>query len=266
VTGFWGRAALVLFAAVLVLGALGVTTSDVRAATNSSNTSNSSGGGSGLAGSLSPLANDAPDYVFTFHAASAGTTFVPGSITVPAGTKLQLIYNSSGATLPHDVQVYKSDASTKLTQNGVAVGTKTFINPKSGNYATPVFAVPSDGLVVICSVHGTAMEAKILVGSSPPSLGGGGAATQSIVDYGVHFYAYWVGVISFAVLFILYGASFFLFKHGETPFTTDQKDRPDYEERRTIMGLPEYVFVILAIIVLALAVVLLFKIFLSGGY
>ncbi len=54
-----------------------------------------------------------------------------------------------------------------------------------------------------------------------------GVAEIPITKVGVHYLAYWVGVIAFAVLFVVYGGSFFLFKHGETTATTDHRDRPD---------------------------------------
>jgi heme/copper-type cytochrome/quinol oxidase subunit 2 len=55
------------------------------------------------------------------------------------------------------------------------------------------------------------------------SLGAGGET--AVPKLGVHFLAYWVGVIAFAVLFIIYGLAFFLFKYNESSHTTDHKDR-----------------------------------------
>ncbi|MHB8585907.1 MAG: hypothetical protein ACYDDF_08760 [Thermoplasmatota archaeon] len=242
-----GRSLFLVFALLGVLGVLAAAaTTNVSAAGNASNSSNST--------NASPQA----DYVVTIHGAPGTTTqFVPANLIFPAGAKVQLVYNSTGTGLPHDVQLFKSDGTT-----GLGIGTKKAINPGTGNFATPVFTIPSDGLTYICSVHGAAMTGHIVAGAFVEGGGSGGPVT--ITSQGIHVLAYWIGVISFAVLFLMYGVSFFLFKHGETPHTTDHKDRPDYEERRTIMGMPEYVFVVLAILILAAAVVLLFKIFLSG--
>lgn len=56
-------------------------------------------------------------------------------------------------------------------------------------------------------------------------LGGAPDEGVEINEIGVHYLAYWVGVISFAVLFVMYGLTFFLFKFNESGHTTDHKDR-----------------------------------------
>jgi hypothetical protein len=54
----------------------------------------------------------------------------------------------------------------------------------------------------------------------------GEGPVEEIVHLGVNFYAYWVGVISFIVLFVVLAATFFLLRYGESKHWTDWKDRP----------------------------------------
>lgn len=81
------------------------------------------------------------------------------------------------------------------------------------------FTMGDDPVTFICDAHPT-MTA--VVRTTAPA---GGAV--DVPHLGVNFLAYWVGLIAFALLFIVYGLTFFLFKHNETPATTDQWDRSD---------------------------------------
>jgi hypothetical protein len=83
--------------------------------------------------------------------------------------------------------------------------------------------MPADGQITfICDVHPTNMIGHVLTPAALAAQGGGHASVPTL---GVHFLAYWVGVIAFALLFIFYGVTFFLFKYNETPTTTDHWDR-----------------------------------------
>lgn len=95
------------------------------------------------------------------------------------------------------------------------------------------FQVPetfkADGIIeFICDVHPTTMVASFV---GPAALSAG-EAHEDVPEMGVHFLAYWVGVIAFALIFIVYGATFFLFKYNETSATTDHLDRSKGEGAR----------------------------------
>ena len=85
--------------------------------------------------------------------------------------------------------------------------------------------MPEEGQITfICDVHPTTMVGTVV---TPAAFAAAGGAGLSVPKLGVHFLAYWVGLIAFALLFIFYGATFFLFKYNETPATTDHWDRSD---------------------------------------
>lgn len=72
----------------------------------------------------------------------------------------------------------------------------------------------------ICSVPGHAdqgMQGTLSVGVS------GGEGEQSIEDFGVHYLAYWVGIISFVIIFIVLFATFFFLRYGESKNVTDHR-------------------------------------------
>lgn len=209
-------------------------------------------------------ANNTTDWTFSIHGVPGKEQWSPAALTIPAGSKVEMVYNSSKAGLLHDLQVCTmavAPASCKTGATGFLAGTKTGINPDSPPERTGTFVLPTDGAHYICSIHPTTMVGTLSVGEFTA---GGGAEEPAITHAGVHYLAYWVGVISFAVLFVVYGASYFLFKHGETPETTDQKDRPGFEDKRVIAGLPEYVWIIIGLTVVALGVTIFFNIMLSG--
>lgn len=87
------------------------------------------------------------------------------------------------------------------------------------------FTIPADfngEIEYVCAVHPTTMIGSLVTPEVFIASGGGG---EPIHHLGVHFLAYWVGLIAFALLFIVYGITFFLFKYNETTATTDQWDR-----------------------------------------
>lgn len=99
--------------------------------------------------------------------------------------------------------------------------------PLSSNQLHEVtFTMPSGtkGVTFVCDAHAT-MTATILPPAQAAASAGGGET--EVPHLGVSFLAYWVGLIAFALLFIVYGLTFFLFKYNETPTTTDQWDRSD---------------------------------------
>lgn len=109
-----------------------------------------------------------------------------------------------------------------LHVKGITPEQKTTIGP--GSYHSVNFTMPSSGQVTFaCDLHptmsGTIVTPAQFAAASKPSEG------SDVPELGVHFLSYWVGLISFMVLFVVYGATFFLFKYNETSATTDQWTR-----------------------------------------
>lgn len=94
--------------------------------------------------------------------------------------------------------------------------------------------MPESGeLSFLCDVHPQTMIGKVV---TPAEAAAAGGHAESVPSLGVNFLAYWVGVIAFALLFIVYGATFFLFKYNETNATTDHWDRSEAGSKPTRLG------------------------------
>ena len=87
---------------------------------------------------------------------------------------------------------------------------------------------PEEPIEFICDVHPTTMVGVIATPAQAATLAAAGHG-EEVHHLGVHFLAYWVGVIAFAILFVVYGITFFLFKYNETSATTDHWDRAGAE-------------------------------------
>lgn len=99
----------------------------------------------------------------------------------------------------------------------------------AGNAATFVIlvnAVDGNNAANDADLWNRMVVSTVAKGQAPENVIGGAAEHVSFHKLGINRLAYWVGVISFAVLFIIYGATFFLFKYGESNATTDHHDRP----------------------------------------
>ncbi len=127
------------------------------------------------------------------------------------GDQVTLIADYTKSAQPHNMHVVSPIDMKTDVETGVKQEMK-FTIPT--NFNAPI--------EYVCDVHPTTMVGTFV----PPSLlGAAGGAHEDVPELGVHFLAYWVGVIAFALLFIVYGATFFLFKYNETPATTDHIDR-----------------------------------------
>lgn len=144
-------------------------------------------------------------------------------ITARAGSRVTLVYNHMNSQQPHNLHVYEPDlGATRCCLQGEDAFSAEVIT----------ITIPASGEVKYkCDVH-PEMVGVIKVGETFAVAGAGGAPSgeagghTGIVALGVDYLAYWVAVIAFAVLFIIYGLTFFLFKHGESNATTDHMDRP----------------------------------------
>lgn len=85
---------------------------------------------------------------------------------------------------------------------------------------TVTFNEDAEGAITyICSVPGhrdNGMEGTLNVGAA-------GGEEQDVTDYGVDYLAYWVGIISFVILFIVLFGTFFLFRYGESKQVADHR-------------------------------------------
>lgn len=139
---------------------------------------------------------------------------------------------------------------------GIEAAPKTDLAPKALHEVK--FTMPASGSVTfVCDVHPT--MTSTIVTPAVAAASGGGHETD-VVHMGVNFLAYWVGLIAFALLFIVYGLTFFLFKYNETPSTTDQWDRAGEGgpggERRFSAGAASLLALVFAAVVIGAVVYL----------
>lgn len=138
---------------------------------------------------------------------------------------------------------------------GVDEAPKTDLAPAALHEVT--FTMPASGEVTfVCDAHPT-MTARVLAPAAAAAAGGG--ADHGVPGLGVNFLAYWVGLIAFALLFIVYGLTFFLFKYNETPTTTDQWDRSSEAPegaRRFSAGTASLLALVFAAVVIAAVIYL----------
>lgn len=186
--------------------------------------------------------------------------FNVAEFTAPAGATVHLVYDSTAATGLHNAHP-RGGSPVAGYQEG------TTIDANAG-LSSWTFTMPASGEVEFaCDIH-SEMKSKAVVGEgwNGGTVAGGGGGAEHITKEGVNFLAHWVGVIAFAVLFIVYGLTFFLFKYNETPFTTDHKDRavPAGSVRTESYGEPlatrRETVVVMAVLLTVLAVALVYAI------
>jgi uncharacterized cupredoxin-like copper-binding protein len=131
-----------------------------------------------------------------------------------------------------------------------------------GGSAVLNFTVPETGhIIYYCAVSGHRelgmvgnLTVKGTVVAGPA--GEGGPTPGEIRSLGVSYFAYWVGVVSFIILFVVLAATFFLLRYGESKHWTDQKDRPVKDKGEApkamtgtwiVLGLVLIVFVVAAV-------------------
>lgn len=132
----------------------------------------------------------------------------------------------------HFTNAEASSADHNVHFGGPVDENTTLIAP--GETETITFTVPSNATESFsywCDPHrqlgmqGTVYTNQTAYQSAIEGIAGPGEEHMNIEALGVDYLAYWVGVIAFALLFVVYGVYFYLFKHGESATTTDHKDR-----------------------------------------
>jgi plastocyanin len=144
----------------------------------------------------------------------------------PAGAPSPCFDVTKLAANPGDSVVLRGDFTNSDTPHNLdaKIGLTTPVKSKLAPNAvhTISFLMPDGKVTVVCDAHAT-MTLSFVHPADAASAGG----EVAIPGLGVHFLAYWVGVIAFMLLFVVYGATFFLFKYNETNATTDHWDRAD---------------------------------------
>lgn len=158
---------------------------------------------------------------------------------------------STFTVLPGDTLVIHADMTSgthDLTfEEPISVGTPKGASGIHDLRITVPDEVPEAGLTFICSVHANEMVAHLKTEANL-----GGAAHESVPALGVHFLAYWVGIIAFAILFVVYGMTFFLFKYNETSATTDHWDRAENPgESKRLAAVAPLLAVVIAVAAIA---------------
>jgi uncharacterized cupredoxin-like copper-binding protein len=151
----------------------------------------------------------------------------PSEIAVPAGAtvtfhvvNLQDVEHNF-ALQSQDFEYNESDIRQKPDGSGEELATPLLQAGEEYNLTVTLGEDYSGSIRYICSVPGHAgsgMEGTLSVGAT-----GGGGEEQSIDDYGVHYLAYWVGIVSFVIIFVVLFATFFLLRYGESPHVVDHR-------------------------------------------
>jgi plastocyanin len=192
----------------------------------------------------------------------------PGGITPPCwdtltlvarpGETLSVVADLRSSDVTHNIQILDGTGPDAKPLAGVAyspLNTKGDATVQGANLLhNATFTVPSEfsgSLGFICQVHKASMKGKIVT----PVAAGAAAGGEPVHHLGVHFLAYWVGVIAFAILFLVYGITFFLFKYNETPATTDHWDRagaaPPAEGKKMVGGSATLLAIVIGVAALA---------------
>jgi plastocyanin len=182
---------------------------------------NATGGAGSATGGAGDAAGDVPRTV-TIRAQEAGCSdgrdfcWDIENVPIGAGETVKVIVDLSKANAPHNFHVEEPiDQKTEAEMGVVQELTFTVAADQRG------------AIDFLCDVHDKEMFGSFLPPAAFAQLSAGGH--EEVPEMGVHFLAYWVGLIAFAILFVVYGITFFLFKYNETSATTDHWDRSGAE-------------------------------------
>lgn len=210
------------------------------------------GNDTATSGSLPPLATGKTARTITLGSFSASAPECGGKancwdqeiVLAKPGERVTMIADLRDDDTPHTLKVAIDGATPTETDSADEVQTVDFVVPDSFERPIPF----------VCGLHAE-MTGQIVPYEDYQAALAGESGVIDVPHLGVNFLAYWVGLIAFAILFIVYGITFFLFKYNETPATTDHWDRtgagaPD-AGRRMGGGSAMLVAILIAIVVLA---------------
>ncbi len=152
----------------------------------------------------------------------------PAEINVPANAEVTFHVTNLQAT-EHDFgflsdELFEADEEElREGEDGQGQMIKTPLLNQGETYELNV-TVPADAegsVTFICTVPGHAdmgMQGELHVGAAA-----GDDGEEEIVDLGVHYLAYWVGVIGLIVMVLVLVGTFFLFRYGETRQAVDHR-------------------------------------------
>lgn len=158
------------------------------------------------------------------------------------GDEVRVIADFTPSAQPHNI-AFEAPVNLKAPPSGF----------DTGGVHEMSFTVPEDmnqPIDFVCEAHPTTMFGVL---TTPNILARGQVQHEEVPELGVHFLAYWVGLIAFAILFLVYGITFFLFKYNETSATTDHWDRTgaDGGGKRLNGGVASLLAVVIAVAALA---------------
>lgn len=173
-----------------------------------------------------------PHYtVDVFLGAGQDETFdiQPEQMKIPAGARVTFHVVNLQAT-GHDFTFVtnnlfsfnESDLRPREDSGQEAVKTPLLQAGESYNLTITTNDGASGTVTYVCSVsghQGLGMEGTLTIGA----VGGGGAEEGGITSFGVHYLAYWVGMLSFVIIFVVLFATFFYFRYGETKRAVDHR-------------------------------------------
>lgn len=149
----------------------------------------------------------------------------PTDLTIPPNTQVTFHVVNVGNT-DHDWTIlggeeleFDEEDMREREDGGEAIKTP-LLGAGEAYDLTVTFPEDFEGsLVYICSVpghRGSGMEGTLNVGAAA-------AGEEDITDLGVHYLAYWVGIASFVILFIVLFGAFFYFRYGESKEVQDHR-------------------------------------------
>lgn len=246
--------AMVFLAASALAQEGNATATGNETATGGAGTGGAGAGGNGTGGAGGNGTGDAAGgaRVFRVKALEAGCPEgAPQCWDMPVfpvlpGDRLEIVVDLEGSQQPHDLTLEMPSGEIRIPERSAIGGVHR------QTVEIPADLNPANGRIeFFCSVHETTMFGFL---GTPAALTAG-QHVEEIPHLGVHFLAYWVGLIAFAVIFIVYGITFFLFKYGETNATTDHWDRTGAEPGRGKRALVNGFVAALAIAILVGAAV-----------
>lgn len=151
----------------------------------------------------------------------------PDEITVPANANVTIEVTNLQDT-DHDFGFLANDLfefeeeDVRPGEDGQGDLVKTPLLGGGETYTLNITTLPdAEGTVdFICTVPGHAnmgMQGSLHIGAAAAD------EEEDITDFGVHYLAYWVGIVSLVVMVLVIVGTFFLFRYGETPQAADHR-------------------------------------------
>jgi uncharacterized cupredoxin-like copper-binding protein len=171
--------------------------------------------------------------VNVYLGAGEDTTFDihPSEITVGPDTRVTFNVTNLQPT-EHDFGLMDTDVFEVVDEEDLREGeggqgelVKTPLLGSGENYELTVI-IPEEtqtSVTYICSVSGhqdLGMEGTLQIGAAG---GGDEGGEEEVVDFGVDYLAYWVGVVSFVILFVVLVGTFFVFRYSTTGHAADHR-------------------------------------------